>query len=249
MKEPADHTHRGGDTPGGDRSNWIDRRVVLLAGLGVLAGCSTSRSGSHLPGALWPQTGDLATGGTTVPAATPTYGALPGTLSRASWARGTPIPSRVNPMLPPRRITIHHDGMPPFRAIDYKSVGARIDVIRRAHLNRDGGSRWGDIGYHFVVDRAGRAWEARPLKYQGAHVKDQNEGNIGILCLGNYEEQIPTTAQMRKLEQLVVSIRRKYKISPAQVRTHREMCNDCTLCPGRNLQQAVMVSRSARRFG
>lgn len=152
-------------------------------------------------------------------------------------------------MLPPRQITIHHDGMPPFNGTDLTSVSARIELIRRAHLNRDGGSRWGDIGYHFVIDRAGRAWEGRPLKYQGAHVKDHNEGNIGILCLGNYEEQIPTRAQMRKLEQLVVILRKRYNISPIGVHTHRELCNNCTLCPGKNLQQAVTLSRNARRFG
>ena len=152
-------------------------------------------------------------------------------------------------MLPPRQITIHHDGMPPFAAIDLAAVKTRIDLIRRAHLNRDGGNRWGDIGYHFVVDRAGRAWEARPLTYQGAHVKDHNEGNIGILCLGNYEVQVPTQAQLRKLEQLIMTLRGRYRIAPTAVYTHQELCNNCTLCPGRNLQRAVVRSRGARRFG
>ena len=184
-----------------------------------------------------------------MPAPKPVAGDLTGTISRSSWAQGGPVVSRVNPMLPPRQITIHHDGMPPFTAIDVASVQARLDLIRRAHLNRDGGRRWGDIGYHFVVDRAGRAWEARSLAFQGAHVKNHNEGNIGILCLGNYEEQVPTRAQMRKLEQLIVTLRNRYRIAPYSVYTHRELCNNCTLCPGRNLQQAVMTSRSSGRFG
>lgn len=249
MKEPASQNLEGGEVPVDPPFGVMDRRALLLAGLGILAGCSAGGKGGSLPAALWPTTGDLAVGGTTVPAPMPTPGRISGTLARSSWATGDPIPSRLNPMLPPQKITIHHDGMPPFSGTDVNSVSSRIDLIRRAHLNRDGGRRWGDIGYHFVVDRAGKAWEARPLRYQGAHVKDQNEGNIGILCLGNYEEQIPTDAQMRRLEYLVVSLRKQYSISSRQVHTHRELCNNCTLCPGRHLQQAIVRSRDARRFG
>lgn len=223
------------------------RRLVLLAGLGLLAGCSTSRTRASLPGPQWPGAASPGAGGTPVPA--PARAASPvdsRIMARSYWAKGAPIPSRIDRMGTPDRITIHHDGMPPFAGTSRSEVAGRIEVIRRAHLNRDGGGRWGDIGYHFVVDRAGRVWEARPLKYQGAHVKNQNERNIGILCLGNFEEQIPSRDQVRGLELLVVDLRTRYRIPTARVRTHRELSS--TLCPGRHLQDAVNSSRSARRF-
>ena len=152
-------------------------------------------------------------------------------------------------MQTPHHITIHHDGMSPFRETNYAKVADRIEVIRTAHLKRDGGSRWGDIGYHFVVDRAGRVWEARSLAWQGAHVKDHNEGNIGILCLGNFEEQTPSAKQLAALERLVKTLRARYNIPSDHVLTHREWPGANTKCPGQNLQARVMVSRSASRFG
>ena len=231
----------------GPARRGLTRRLLLLAGLGALAGCATPRSTMRLPQPQWPSGSTRASAGTPVPAPSTLPKASPsGTLARSYWAKGAPIPSRINPMGTPNRITIHHDGMPPFSGTRQSEVAARIELIRRAHLNRDGGNRWGDIGYHFVVDRAGRVWEARPITYQGAHVKNQNERNIGILCLGNFEEQRPSRDQVRGLEILVVNLRNKYRVPTSRVRTHRELAS--TLCPGRHLQDAINSSRADRRF-
>ena len=245
----VDQNQDPSQNPGDSHPNGhgLSRRLLLLARLGALAGCATPRSTTRLPGPAWPSTPTQASAGTPVPVPAPSpQGSPSGTLARSYWAKGAPIPSRINPMGTPNRITIHHDGMPPFSGTRQSEVAARIELIRRAHLNRDGGNRWGDIGYHFVVDRAGRTWEARPIKYQGAHVKNQNEQNIGILCLGNFEEQFPSRDQVRGLEILVVNLRRQYRIPTSRVRTHQELAS--TLCPGRNLQGAINSSRAARRF-
>jgi hypothetical protein len=150
-------------------------------------------------------------------------------------------------MDPPTKITIHHDGMSPFAGTSRSTVADRIELIRVSHLKRDGGNRWGDIGYHFVVDRSGRVWQARPVSYQGAHVKHQNQANVGVLCLGNFEEQSPSRNQVRRLETLIVELRARYRVPVSRVYTHREL--DSTKCPGRNLQNAIQLSRSAGRFG
>ncbi|MAJ46069.1 MAG: hypothetical protein CMJ57_01915 [Planctomycetaceae bacterium] len=245
MDQNQDPRQLSGDSAPGGRG--LTRRLLLLAGLGALAGCAAPRSTTRLPQPSWPSDPSRASSGTPVPApATLPEAAPSGTLARSYWAKGAPIPSRINPMGTPNRITIHHDGMPPFSGTRQSEVAARIELIRRAHLNRDGGNRWGDIGYHFVVDRAGRVWEARPITYQGAHVKNQNERNIGILCLGNFEQQRPSRDQVRGLEILVVNLRNKYRVPTSRVRTHRELAS--TLCPGRHLQDAVNSSRADRRF-
>ena len=230
------------------------RRAVLLAGLGTLVGCATSNNSVKLPPPIWPTlrpgTGPLASGGIAVPAATASIAGLSGVLARSNWARGGPVVSRAKVMVQPiRYVTIHHDGMPPFAATDLRAVAARIDLIRRAHLNRNGGGVWADIGYHFVIDRAGRVWEARSLGLQGAHVKDQNEGNIGVLCLGNFEEQRPTEAQLRSLEKFTASLRKRFRVPGHRVLTHREWQSANTLCPGQHLQEQIRVSRSAGRLG
>ena len=71
-------------------------------------------------------------------------------------------------MLPARYITIHHDGMPEaFTSTTKVSAASRLETIRKSHLRRDGG-RWGDIGYHFAIDPAGRLWQGRPLTWAGS---------------------------------------------------------------------------------
>ncbi len=141
-------------------------------------------------------------------------------------------------MTPVRRITVHHDGMEPVELRTVRDVAARLDHIRSAHQN---GRGWGDIGYHYVIDPLGGAWEGRPLAWQGAHVADQNAGNVGILTLGNFEVQRPTEAQLAALYAFLKSQMRVYRVPARRVHTHRELAP--TACPGRNLQPYMVRAR------
>ena len=53
-------------------------------------------------------------------------------------------------------------------------------------------------------------WEARPLVYQGAHVKDHNPGNIGVVVLGNFEQQAPSEAQLAAVRKHLSALMRAY---------------------------------------
>src|SRR5437762_8205698 len=100
-----------------------------------------------------------------------------GVIPRAAWARtGIARPYDIYPIGGINRITVHHDGMPPVTLRSQGDVASRIESIRQAHVHARG---WADIGYHYVVDPSGRVWEGRPVRFQGAHVKDQNENNLG----------------------------------------------------------------------
>jgi N-acetyl-anhydromuramyl-L-alanine amidase AmpD len=144
-------------------------------------------------------------------------------------------------MLPVKCITIHHDGMSPFTATDFSSCASRIELIRNGHR----GKGWADIGYHFVIDRSGRVWEGRDIRYQGAHVKDQNEGNLGILCVGNFDQQTPSMAQLAALDRHLRVCMLKYKVKSRQVLSHQEWASAHTACPGRNLQSKMDGIRRA----
>ena len=149
----------------------------------------------------------------------------------------------MNRMSPIRYITVHHDGMQPFFEADQTSTAARIEAIRRAHRGRG----WGDIGYHFVVDRAGRVWEARSTSYQGAHVKDHNFANIGVVALGNFDQQQPSRAQLNTVQHLLGELMNSYGVPTSRVRTHQEWA--ATACPGRHLQEYMNTSRQLGRLG
>lgn len=163
-----------------------------------------------------------------------------GLIRRSSWSKGNPVPNLMDRMLPINKITIHHDGMSPFTSTAQAAAASRIEAIRRAHRNRN----WGDIGYHYLIDPSGRVWEGRPLAWQGAHVKDNNEGNIGICMLGNYEEQTVSESQSQALDQFLATTLRSYNISRRGVYTHQEF--NPTACPGRSLQARMDIIRTSR---
>ncbi len=233
MQEPSGNTNSR-------HAADLTRRGLILSGMAFLAGCATSGP-KKLPTAIWPSASPRTSEIVVKP--TPSVSGITGVESRLLWAKGRPVPSLMDRMLPIKYITIHHDGMNPFHGTGAAECAARVELIRRAHRNRG----WGDIGYHFAIDASGRVWEGRPLNWQGAHVKDYNEGNIGILVMGNFEQQHPSSAQISSMQGLVKKIRRKYGIPVTRVKTHREWAS--TLCPGRNLQSQIDLSRSYSRFG
>jgi len=145
-------------------------------------------------------------------------------------------------MLPVRYVTIHHDGLDRLcEGTACDEMACRIELYRVGHRARG----WGDIGYHFIIDRAGVVWEGRSLKWQGAHVADRNEGNVGILVMGNFEIQTPTAAQAVALREHTRAVCTYFSVPWSRVFSHREWPGAHTLCPGRNLQTQLVAMRRA----
>lgn len=237
--------YKGSDQPIEDvasalHSMTTSRRAFMLAAAAVaLTGCSTTTRSSRLPGPTWRDRHDLPAPAEPTPMPAPSHETLAGgVIPRSRWALGAPVPTLMNRMLPIRHITVHHDGMSPFYAADETSSTARLEAIRRAHRDRN----WGDIGYHYAVDRGGRVYQCRPLSWQGAHVKDHNEGNIGVVNLGNFDLQSPSNAQMNALRSLLKSLQTQHRVRVANVHTHQEWAP--TACPGRSMQQYMNMLRS-----
>ena len=239
----------------------ITRRGFLLASSGLLlTGCAEqAMRGAARPEILWPQIADRpapvgpsrrVTAGRTiesertpprrssldVPAGTP--------LPRNAWTKSAPVMRRTQKMGRISRITIHHEGWKPVHFADMEATVQRLEMIRRSHV---GYRHWGDIGYHFIVDRAGRAWEARPLMLQGAHVRDHNEHNIGVMVLGNFDRQRPSSQQLQGVDQLVSRLMREHHIHLERIYTHREL--GPTSCPGDHLQPHVDRARRSGQLG
>ncbi len=218
----------------------LARRTFLFIGAATLVGCGTKKVTSSLPSPIWSAASTQELYQPVQPAQLPVPTELHGAISRSTWAKGQPIARNMNRMLPARYITVHHDGMTPFTTTSKNSAASRLETIRKSHLRRDGG-RWGDIGYHFAIDPAGRLWQARPLVWQGAHVKARNEGNIGVVVLGNYERQGVNSAQAAAVESTLKSLMQRYKVPVSRVRTHQEWA--ATACPGKSLQRVMVGIR------
>ena len=246
----------------------VARRSFVFLGALVFAGCATSQAQrlSRLPDPQWPRIPDPPAGPGMQPVGVPAPGPVPGpttvvregdcepgdtvcrlpgnpvpwALPRSMWTEGKPDTSDMERMLPVKYITIHHDGLTPFYGISAFETKARLELIRNGHR----GKGWADIGYHYVVDRSGRVWQGRDVtKWQGAHVKNRNEGNVGVLCLGNFCEQRPSAAQLAALNRVVAQLRAYYRVPNDNVFTHKEWPGAQTLCPGPNLQAQVEALR------
>ncbi len=150
-------------------------------------------------------------------------------MKRERWAPAGPDLRRLQRASRYDKITVHHcGGASNYHTVE-NAVMHDIDNISAGHRKR----RYGDIGYHFIVDYAGRVWEGRKLLYQGAHVLGRNAGNIGITLLGNFNEQSPSAKQLASLKKLVAALRSSFSIAPSNVYGHRDL--GASTCPGKNL--------------
>ena len=75
-------------------------------------------------------------------------------LAKTQWDRHPPGASRFVPMGRVRLITVHHEGSP--EGNDLTGKDEVRDLIRRTSSYHRNGNGWSDIGYHYVIDRAGR---------------------------------------------------------------------------------------------
>jgi len=58
--------------------------------------------------------------------------------------------------------------------------------IESEHMMKNG---WDDVGYHYLIHPSGIIYEGRKIYYKGSHVSGANTGKIGILLMGDYNEQ------------------------------------------------------------
>lgn len=177
-------------------------------------------------------------------------------LGRLGLARRPPIHERPewgarpprHPPLPhiPERLTQHHTA-----GLYTEELEDSLEELRFIQDFHQNGRGWDDIGYHFLVDGAGRIFQGRPETVVGAHVKELNVGNIGAALLGNYHPPLgrePSPAQLRALESLGTWLRERYGVQPDVYFSHRDY-NPLTECPGDRVHAVLGAIRDSFRRG
>ncbi len=122
-------------------------------------------------------------------------------------------------------IVVHHSALP-------LSDGPL--QIQTLHMHQKG---YADIGYHFIIDEAGRIYAGRDIHVRGAHTGNHNSGTLGVVLMGNFEEAQPPAAQFDSLKVLVQGLIGNYGIS--YLCGHRDFQPGVTLCPGKNLEEKL----------
>lgn len=146
---------------------------------------------------------------------------------RSKWTKAA-VGSRNQAMGRIQRITIHHTdehagmaGLPD------------VEVIRRIENYHRNGRKWCAIGYHYIVGKDGRVYEGRPSAYQGAHVLSENENNLGISIIGDFQSHLPSQRQLSALRAFLDDMRDKHRVSKRSVFGHRDL--NKSICPGEAL--------------
>lgn len=160
--------------------------------------------------------------------------------SRADW--GAKAPRCASGSMTPNRATIHHTVTP---TNDSMSPQARLRQIQTFHQVTRG---WCDIGYNYLMSRDGRVWRGRGPTTVGAHVENNNTGNIGISVMGTYTSTAPTATQLCQAAKLLRRLSIDFggvDLNRSDVKGHRQLGS--TECPGNALYSRIdLILRKAR---
>lgn len=141
------------------------------------------------------------------------------------------------------KLTLHHAA-----CCSAENIEEGIEQVKWIQYFHQNGRGWMDIGYHFLVDRAGNIYQGRPETVIGAHVGGANTGNIGVCLLGCYHppenncEQTMTEESREALIQLYGWISDTYGQDPGVLLGHRDYFGT-TACPGNNVWNELMILR------
>lgn len=162
--------------------------------------------------------------------------------SRGSWGAGRINQGDIDPMGLVQRITVHHTALLP--GMKSKSDAEFVNHVYKYHTKQKG---WADIGYHYLIGRDGHLYEGRLEKYQGAHAgKNNNERNLGVALIGDFNQKSPSSNQLRTLEVFLREKMSEYGVSPNKVFGHKDL--KATECPGDFLYRDLQKLKSRMKY-
>jgi|GEM_PF-1225058 len=172
-------------------------------------------------------------------------------VTRQMWGAKPALPGAIPHVL--ERITIHHTGVlsNPKRSLEDKLRGLQAFSQREDKL-ASGKTKpaWPDIPYHFYISWDGRVGEGRELKFAGdTNTEYDPKGHLLIVVEGEFDQEKPTEAQMRSLENLLLLVAEQYgqrtkSLSAfVDLRGHMDFSTQ-TNCPGKALESELPRLRS-----
>ena len=126
---------------------------------------------------------------------------------------------------------IHHS------AVSYNKNSDQLKAINSYHKKRwnSKGSLEYYIGYHYVINKAGKITRTRSHSDVGIHCRAQgmNHKSLGIMCEGNFDIELPTKKQEESLARLLKELKIEYPNT--KIVYHRDFYN--THCPGLKISE------------
>lgn len=188
----------------------------------------------------------------------------PGIISRAQWGADESIRRCCARFAPSVDFAVVHHTV---SSNSYTQEEA-TKIVRSIYDYHVRVNNWGDIGYHFLVDRFGRVYEGRAggitQPVIGSHAEGFNTRSTGVALIGSYQSQGPPSAAMTAMRNLlawkldvhhvdprstttvVSGGSRRYSAGSAvrvnAIATHRDL--QVTSCPGDPVIAAIPKLRS-----
>lgn len=149
-------------------------------------------------------------------------------VKRNSWRskKHQAITGRMKRNSKPNKITIHYTGT------DLSKIKRRPikDTLRGLYNYSVNSKNWGDIPYHYYIDRNGTSAETRDPKYQADTNTNYNpNGHITIVVQGGPSDKL-NNKQKQKLFKMIQGLQNKYNIQTSDVGVHKNHAS--TQCPG-----------------
>ena len=164
--------------------------------------------------------------------------------SRADWGGGPVAPARQLDG-PLHYVFIHHTV-----ASTPASVQEALAEVRRiwndhtSPSSSDPSKPWPDIGYSWLVDDEGNAYEGLGWLQRGIHTSGSNSIGHGIVWMGNAMVRRPSNKALACIAQLIVNGQRDGAVGLAPtIEGHRD--RNPTACPGDLLYAQLPIIRAA----
>ncbi len=136
-------------------------------------------------------------------------------LGRAAWCPAPLVcPKNSAPSsTTPTHLVVHHTAGAN-SATDWPAV---MRAIWELHVKGNG---WADIGYNFLIDPNGVAYEGRGDGILGAHFSAVNTGTSGISMIGTYTGRPPSPAALATLTELLTWQTQRYGLDSVAQTLH-----------------------------
>jgi len=186
-------------------------------------------------------------------------------ITRSEWGAAAPggLSNLTSP--DPDTIVVHHTAQG-YTAAAQAGCSAEVGKkalrdVQASHFKR----RFSDVGYHFLIDGAGRVYQGRsygaagsfgpgrtpPVLSVGSHVRGHNRHTIGVCVLGCFGagageqgcNDTPSDAAVASLARVLAALSAAYDIplTDQTVIGHRDLA--ATACPGTRLYSQLPTIR------
>ncbi|MDG9666273.1 peptidoglycan recognition protein family protein [Hahella sp. CR1] len=159
-------------------------------------------------------------------------------IERHKWGTKTPVANKLVKDWNFDSIVLHHSGN------DGKTDPVEIEQY---HMTKKG---WDDVGYHYLIHSNGTIYEGRKIFHKGSHVAGANTGKIGILLMGDFDEQWwdvddnLSKTHLAATNRLIATIKSQFPHSIRKLGGHKEyLPNKGYSCPGNQVMDKINEMR------